>query len=219
MLLIDKQIRELCNANGWDPTPWFPPQKSWCSQVQLQAPIIQPFSECVRGNGVISWGLTHAGYDIRLGKKLLLFRNVFGEVIDPKRFDDEEYREKMFWEIPAPNGKEQGHAFTIPPNCYALATSVEWFNIPKFLKGRCVGKSTLARSGILINTTPLEPGWSGNLTIEIGNVTNSPAKIYCMEGIAQIEFELLNGIPDNDYESKGGIYQGQTDVTPARVKK
>ncbi len=120
--------------------------------------------------------------------------------------------------LPMDNGADEV-PFVIPAHGYALGTTIEWFRIPKFLKGRCVGKSTNARAAIIINTTPLEPSWCGNLTVEISNPTSSPITVFVGEGIAQIEFELLNGIPDNDYESKGGIYQGQTDVTPARVKE
>lgn len=96
---------------------------------------------------------------------------------------------------------------------------MEYLRIPSHLKGRCVGKSTLARAGILINTTPLEPGWEGYLTIEIGNVSPCPAKLYVGEGIAQLEFEVLSSLPEMDYASKGGIYQGQDSVTPPRVKQ
>lgn len=201
MLLIDKEIRERCQG----------PQ-----------PMITPFSEGVSGNGVISWGLTSVGYDLRLGKKILLFKgdelqihSVWGikNIIDPKRFGEEGYTEKIFSEFTC------NYEVILPPHSYVLGYSLEYLQIPDNIKGRCFGKSTLARSGILINTTPIEPSWRGLLTLEIGNITPCPAKIYIGEGICQLEFELLKERPEITYEDKKGIYQDQTDVTPPRVRE
>lgn len=199
MILNDRDIRKLCEA------PLYFGNR----------PMIDPFSEAVSGGGVISYGLSHAGYDLRLGPDILLFDNRLGETVNPKRFADPEYRCKMFREFP---GLKVGEEFHIPPHGYILGHSLEYLRIPDHLKGRCVGKSTLARSGILINTTPLEPGWEGHLTIEIGNQTPCPAVVFIGEGIAQLEFEVLTDIPEVTYAQKKGKYQGQRGVTPAVVK-
>lgn len=175
--------------------------------------MIEPFSEPRAGGGIISFGLTSAGYDLRLAPEVWIFNPYRGELIDPKRFADPVYKESMFYLAPIMND-----TFILPANCYCLGRSYEYLRIPRHLKARCVGKSTLARSGILINTTPLEPEWEGHLTIEIGNVTSCPAKVYVMEGIAQLEFEVLSSSPETSYKDKGGQYQSQTGVTPARVK-
>ncbi len=201
MLLNDRDIRCLCCGT--------------------HDPMITPFSEGVQGGGVISYGLSHAGYDLRLGDELLLFKNTHNLLIDPKRFGDEDYRAKVF-DLVTPRADYHGGqaSFVIPPHSYALGFSLEYLRIPDHLKGRCVGKSTLARCGLLINTTPLEPGWHGHLTIEISNITPCPALVYAWEGIAQLEFETLTGVPDATYEQKAGKYQGQSSTpVPARVKE
>lgn len=201
MLLNDEDIRKYCIAPAY--------------YQHTDKPMIEPFSEGVSGKGVISYGLTSAGYDLRLGTKILVFKNTFNQIIDPKNFKDPEYIRMMFDEITVdPNNPKP---FSLPPHSYILGTSLEYLRIPRSLKGRCVGKSTLARCGIIVNTTPLEPSWHGLLTIEIANVTPCPVQIYPMEGIAQLEFETLTGEPETSYADKGGKYQGQSDVTPARV--
>lgn len=174
-------------------------------------PMLVPFSEAVQGNGVISYGLTSAGYDLRLGKEIWVYKNTYGDVIDPKRFKDEEYRNRVFDRYMA-----EGPVI-IPAHGYILGTSLEYISMPKNIKGRCVGKSTYARTGIIINTTPLEPGWKGLLTIEIANTNPSPALVYPLEGIAQLEFEYIDGTPKATYDTKGGKYQDQKGVTPAKV--
>ena len=197
MLLSDRDIRELCTS---------------CIEP-YRYPMIEPFSEGVSGDGVISYGLSHAGYDLRLAPEILIFKNSFNETVDPKLFGDAAYRARVFDECTvAPHS-----AVVIPPHGYILGRSLEYLRIPRTLKGRCVGKSTLARSGILVNTTPLEPGWEGHLTIEIGNITPCPAKVYVGEGIAQLEFETLSSPPECDYGDKRGKYQGQLGVTPSIV--
>lgn len=173
--------------------------------------MIEPFSEGVQGNGIISYGLTSAGYDLRLGNEILVYKNSYGQTIDPKRFKDPDYSEKMYERI------HSSGAFIIPANGYILGSSLEYLRIPRNIKGRCVGKSTYARSAILINTTPLEPGWEGYLTIEIGNISSCTAVVYIGEGIAQLEFEELASWVEKDYAQKDGKYQNQTEVTPPRV--
>lgn len=218
MLLNDKDIRQLCTLGDWI-CPHVP-----AISYQVKVPMIHPFSESVQEGGVVSYGLSHAGYDLRLGNELWVFKNTSNQVIDPKRFRDEEYRRQVFdvvrpiHIIPFTEHRQAG--YVIPPHSYALGASLEYLRIPSHLKGRCVGKSTLARCGILINTTPLEPGWHGHLTIEISNITPCPALVYAGEGIAQLEFELLTGPPEMDYEAKAGKYQGQSSSPePARVKE
>ncbi len=185
--------------------------------------MLDPFSEGVQGGSVISYGLSHAGYDLRLGNELMIFKNSWNATIDPKRFKDENYCKKVFDVVePVEMVREFGTnwQYILPPHSYALGASLEYIRIPRHIKGRCVGKSTLARCGILINTTPLEPGWHGHLTIEISNITPCPALIYAREGIAQLEFEQLSCEPDGDYSQKVGKYQGQgSSPVPARVKE
>lgn len=219
MLLNDRSIRALCLSpsdalDGRQDTSL----GSWAS---LHA-MLYPFSDQVN-EGVISYGLSHAGYDLRLGDELLLFKNSYNETIDPKRFKDEDYRRRVF-DVVHPRDMVMSHGrwlqYIIPPHSYALGASLEYIRMPRHLKGRCVGKSTLARCGILINTTPIEPGWHGHLTIEISNITPCPALIYAREGIAQLEFETLTAEPQQDYEQKAGKYQGQgAEPVPARVKE
>ena len=241
MLLSDHEIRELCNPNR---TEWVRSVGNTLMSipVMLTGPhpvMIEPFSEAVSGGGVISYGLSHAGYDLRLGPEILLFKNSSMQVVDPKAFADEQYRKRMFdewvysaepvsdevrhlvhrWKLNGQDVTQGGsdNGYVIPPNSYILGRSFEYLRIPRHLKGRCVGKSTMARSGIIINTTPLEPGWEGHLTIEIGNITPCPAKVFVGEGIAQLEFELLSQLPEKDYAQKQGKYQSQTGVTPSKV--
>jgi dCTP deaminase len=213
VLLNDRDIRALSLGNvGNSPYP----------------KMIQPFSEAVQGGSVISYGLSHAGYDLRLGNTLLVFKNSYNETIDPKKFNSDNYCKRVFDEVKAQTestcGSEQIKnrylPFYIPPHSYALGYSYEYLRIPKHIKGRCVGKSTLARCGILINTTPLEPGWEGHLTIEISNISPCAGMVYPMEGIAQLEFELLTGEPEIDYGDKAGKYQSQgATPVPAKVKE
>ena len=226
MLLPDHEIRKLCDPN----------RDEYCGEgiaflpVFLSKPrpvMIEPFSEAVSGNGVISYGVSHAGYDLRLGPEIMVFKNTYNETINPKKFGDEEYRKRVFdecdysklypfsLEVGLP--PEEYRAVVIPPHGYILGRSWEYLRMPRHLKGRCVGKSTLARSGILVNCTPLEPGWNGHLVIEIGNITPCPATVYVGEGIAQLEFELLASPPETDYRQKQGKYQDQTGVTVAKV--
>ncbi len=229
MLLSDGEIRGLCMPRKH---PAYSGDWYGLETVErnhwLGSRMIEPFSEAVSGDGVISYGLTSAGYDLRLGPVLLHFpgrcervcsscqlRGSCDKVADPKRFKDPAYQERFFRREEKTG---QGSEIWIPPHQYVLGHSLEYLRIPKFLKARCVGKSTNARVGLFINTTPLEPEWEGHLTVEIGNITECPAVVYVGEGIAQLEFELLSAIPEVTYAGKQGQYQGQKGVTPARVK-
>lgn len=195
MILNDKSIRELCGGS---------------------VPLLSPFSEGVQGGGVISYGLSHAGYDLRLGYTVLIFKNSFSELVDPKEV--KKHPERIFDKV---EGLNDGERVWIPPQGYILGYSLEYIRVPGHLKGTCVGKSTLARCGIHVNTTPLEPGWEGYLTLEIANHTPCPVCVYAAEGIAQLEFHTLTGAPERDYSQKGeggGKYQRQgAEPVPARV--
>lgn len=185
-----------------------------CTQVPPGKEMITPFSEAVSGNGEIIWGLTSAGYDLRLGTKAKIFKNTSGEAINPKRFKDPEYCKRMFDDIEV----KPHEPFIIPAHSYMLGMAHEYINMPRDLKGRVVGKSTYARCGVICCLTPAEPGWKGHLTIEISNSSPCPAEVYSMEGVVQIEFEMLAMNPDMCYERKGGKYQNTMEVTPAIVK-
>lgn len=218
MLLNDKAIRDLCVPQ---PLQHNGPKFCWGPKGESILPMIEPFSEAVSGNGVISYGLSHAGYDLRLGPKVLIYTNTRGEVIDPKRFSDPDYQRRLLEEVDLTEvWKMKGGSIAvgIPPNGYILGYSLEYLRIPRHLKGRCVGKSTLARCGIICNTTPLEPGWCGHLTIELANATPCPVIVYVGEGIAQMELETLTDLPEQDYAQKKGKYQEQEDAPmPAKV--
>lgn len=223
MLLPDHVIRQL-SINPSVPVILEGDERLLSRRCLDNQSLLHPFSEQVN-DGVISYGLSHAGYDLRLGDELLLFKNTYNEVIDPKRFKDESYRKRVFDNIHFVTGEQCNpympiRSFTIPPHSYALGASLEYIRMPRWLKGRCVGKSTLARCGILINTTPIEPGWHGHLTIEISNITPCPALVYAREGIAQLEFEIMESEPEQDYGDKNGKYQSQGSApTPARIKE
>jgi len=204
MPLTDREIRKLCIAcedNGW---------------VKPLMPMIEPFSEAVRGGGIISYGLAEVGMDIRLsGKEIWVLNPSFGEAVDPKRMKEEGYTDRIFSKH---RDVADHQAITVPAGGYVLGSAHEKFNIPRWLSGEVGGKSTYARCGVSINVTTLEPGWQGELTVEIKNDGGLPVKLYVMEGIAKIRFFRNDGELGQDYSQKGGIYQGQEGVTAARVK-
>lgn len=177
-------------------------------------PMIDPFishqvSE-VDGKKVISFGLSSSGYDIRVADEFKIFTTVpgmAGTAVDPKKFDP-----KLLVDF-------KGPVCEIPPHSYILCRSVEKFCIPKDISVTCLGKSTYARCGVHVNVTPLEPGWSGILTIELSNAGPSPVKIYANEGIAQLMFHKLQGPARIDYKSRGGKYQDQDGIVPPRMKE
>ena len=177
----------------------------WIRQMSLEHGMIDPFrDDPERTPNIISSGLTNSGYDVRLSNKYLKFVNNHPEiVIDPKNLDP-----KLFIE-------HEGDFVVIPPNSFALGHSMEKFKKPKGIKGFCEGKSTYARCAVSIPMTPLEPGWEGVLTIEIGNHAPNPLKVYSFEGIAQISFFEVEEC-DSDYSSRSNKYQGQTGITLPR---
>lgn len=181
----------------------------WIIEMAEKHQMIQPFvKENVRqtdnGQKVISFGVSSYGYDLRVAPEFKVFTNVHNVIVDPKNFDS-----RSFVDV---NAEE----CVIPPNSFALCRSLEYFRIPRDVLGICVGKSTYARCGIIVNVTPLEPGWEGHLVVEISNTTPLPCKIYANEGIAQLLF--LQGEPcEVSYDVRNGKYQGQTGVTLPRL--
>ncbi|MGH7597378.1 MAG: dCTP deaminase [bacterium] len=177
----------------------------WIKQMALEQQMIVPFEEKQVRQGVISFGLSSYGYDVRIADEFKIFTNVFGAVVDPKGFDP-----KSFVDF-------KGEVCIIPPNSFALGRTVEYFRIPRKVMTICVGKSTYARCGIITNVTPLEPGWEGHVTLEISNTTPLPAKIYANEGIAQILFFESDEECMVSYADKKGKYQAQQGVTLPKV--
>jgi dCTP deaminase len=162
---------------------------------------IEPFADALLRPGVISYGVSSYGYDVRVGRNFKVFTNARCTVVDPKHFD------------PASFVDIEGDYCLIPPNSFALAETVEYLELPRDILAVCVGKSTYARCGIIVNVTPLEPEWRGKVTIEISNTTPLPAKIYAGEGIAQIVFLRADQVCEVSYADKRGKYQDQKGLT------
>ena len=167
--------------------------------------MIEPFSERQVREGVISYGVSSYGYDLRVSDEFKIFTNVYTATVDPKNFDPRSF---VDW---------QAETCIVPPNSFALARSVEYFRIPRNVLTICVGKSTYARCGIIVNVTPFEPEWEGHVTLEISNTTPLPAKIYANEGIAQVLFFESDDPPEISYADRGGKYQAQRGVTLPRL--
>ena len=163
--------------------------------------MIEPFAERQVREGVISYGVSSYGYDVRVADEFKIFTNVYTATVDPKSFDPRSF---VDW---------QGESCIVPPNSFALARSVEYFRIPRNVLTICVGKSTYARCGLIVNVTPFEPEWEGHVTLEISNTTPLPAKIYANEGIAQVLFFESDDPPEISYADRGGKYQAQRGVT------
>ena len=173
----------------------------WIEKMAAEYGMIEPFEKGQVRDGVISYGVSSYGYDIRVADEFKIFTNVNNTVVDPKKFDN-----RSFVEF-------KGEICTIPPNSFALARTVEYFRIPRDILTVCVGKSTYARCGIIVNVTPLEPEWEGHVTLEFSNTTPLPAKIYANEGVAQMLFYESDEVCETSYKDRGGKYQGQTGVT------
>lgn len=179
----------------------------WIRKMALEHDMIDPFVEGQVSKGVISYGLSSYGYDIRVTNEFKVFTNVHNSLVDPKNFDD-----KSFVEIKADE-------CIIPPNSFALARTMEYFKIPRSTLTICLGKSTYARCGIIVNVTPFEPEWEGHVTLEISNTTPIPAKIYANEGIAQVLFFEGDEECEISYGDKKGKYQKQIGITTPRISK
>lgn len=174
---------------------------SWIKEMALKHRMIEPFVESQVSRSVISFGLSSYGYDIRVADEFKVFTNIYTTIVDPKNFD-----EKSFVEM-------KGAYCVIPPNSFALAKTVEYFRIPRNVLTICLGKSTYARCGIIVNVTPFEPEWEGFATLEISNTTPLPAKIYANEGIAQVIFFEADQVCLISYADKQGKYQKQMGIT------
>jgi dCTP deaminase len=169
----------------------------WIRRMALEHGMIEPFVDHQVRKGVISYGVSSYGYDVRVTDEFKIFTNVFSAVVDPKNFDPR----SMF--------DFRGEVCTIPPNSFALARTVEYFRIPRSVLTVCLGKSTYARCGIIVNVTPFEPEWEGFVTLEISNTTPLPARIYANEGIAQVLFFEADEECETSYADKKGKYQKQ----------
>ncbi len=184
-------------------------QDSWIRKMALEKNMIEPFIDRqVRNNNeekIISYGLTSYGYDARVADEFKIFTNVNSVIVDPKEFVDTSFIDR------------KTDVCTIPPNSFALARTVEYFKIPRDVLVICVGKSTYARCGIIVNVTPLEPEWEGHVTLEFSNTTPLPAKIYAGEGACQFIFLKANEICEVSYADRKGKYMGQTGVTLPRT--
>ena len=177
----------------------------WIKKMALEHGMIEPFEGRQVREGVVSYGLSSYGYDIRVADEFKVFTNINSTVVDPKHFDP-----RSFIDV-------RSESCIIPPNSFALGRSLEYFRIPRKVLGLCIGKSTYARCGNVVNITPLECEWEGHLTIEISNTTPLPAKIYSNEGIAQVIFLESEQVCEVSYADRGGKYQFQRGITIPRV--
>lgn len=185
---------------------------NWIRKMAKEHGMIEPFEENqVRhaeggGGRLVSYGLSSYGYDLRVANEFKVFTNVLNSVVDPKQFD-----EKSFVDI------KTDDVCIVPPNSFALARSIEYFRIPRDVLTICLGKSTYARCGIIVNVTPFEPEWEGQVTLEISNTTPLPAKIYANEGLAQVIFFKASEGCDTSYADRKGKYMAQKGITIPRM--
>jgi len=177
----------------------------WIRRMAGQHGMIEPFAPGqvreVDGRRIVSYGTSSYGYDVRCAAEFKIFTNINSTIVDPKDFDPNSFVDFT------------GEVCIIPPNSFALARTVEYFRIPRSVLTVCLGKSTYARCGIIVNVTPLEPEWEGHVTLEFSNTTPLPAKIYANEGVAQMLFFESDEVCDVSYRDRGGKYQGQRGVT------
>lgn len=178
----------------------------WIREKSQKENMIDPFHEKQKGQGIISYGLSSYGYDARLSDEFMIFTNVDNALVDPKNFDENSFVER------------KADVCIIPPNSFVLCRTVEYFKIPNDVLVICLGKSTYARCGLIVNVTPLEPGWEGQVTLEISNTTPLPAKIYANEGICQFLFYKGDSPCEVTYADRAGKYMGQRGVTLPRLK-
>ena len=181
----------------------------WIRRMAEQQQMIDPFEPGqvreVKGEKIVSYGTSSYGYDVRCADEFKIFTNINSSVVDPKDFNSESF------------AIVKSDVCIIPPNSFALARTVEYFKIPRDVLTICLGKSTYARCGIIVNVTPLEPEWEGHVTLEFSNTTPLPAKIYANEGVAQMLFIGGDEVCEVSYGDRGGKYQGQTGVTLPRT--
>jgi dCTP deaminase len=177
----------------------------WIRKMSLEHKMIEPFEGAQVREGVISYGVSSYGYDLRVADEFRIFTNVNSTIVDPKHFDA-----KSFVEF-------KGAVCIVPPNSFALGRSIEYFRIPRNVLTICVGKSTYARCGIIVNVTPFEPEWEGFVTLEISNTTPLPAKIYANEGLAQVVFFESDEQCEVSYKDKKGKYQAQQGIVLPKI--
>ncbi len=178
---------------------------NWIRRMALEHQMIEPFVDGQIREGVISYGLSSYGYDIRVSNEFKIFTNVHSAVVDPKNFNS-----KSFVDF-------TGDICVIPPNSFVLAQTVEYFRIPRDVLTICVGKSTYARCGLIVNVTPFEPEWEGYVTLEISNTTPLPARIYANEGISQVLFFQSDEVCETSYADRKGKYQKQQSIVLPRI--
>jgi len=178
---------------------------NWIIDQSENHQLISPFEATqireLNGEKIVSYGVSSYGYDVRCSNEFKIFTNTHSAIVDPKKFDPNSFIDVTADEC------------IIPPNSFALARTIEYFKIPRSVLTLCLGKSTYARCGIIVNVTPLEPEWEGHVTLEFSNTTNLPAKIYANEGVAQMIFFESDQVCKTSYKDRGGKYQGQTGVT------
>lgn len=177
----------------------------WIREAAQKHTMIEPFVEAQKREGMISYGLSSYGYDARLADEFRIFTNVDNALVDPKNFNSSSFVERT------------GAECIIPPNSFALARTVEYFRVPRDVLVICLGKSTYARCGLIVNVTPLEPEWEGHVTLEISNTTPLPAKVYANEGICQFLFLKGTAPCEISYADRAGKYMKQTGVTLPRI--
>jgi len=177
----------------------------WIRRMALERGMIQPFTDKQVRQGVLSYGLSSYGYDVRIADEFKIFTNINSTIVDPKNFDP-----RSFVDV-------KNDVCIIPPNSFSLARTVEYFRIPRNVLTICVGKSSYARCGIIVNVTPFEPEWEGIVTLEVSNTTPLPAKIYANEGIAQVLFFESDEVCETSYADKKGKYQAQKTLTLPRL--
>ncbi len=177
----------------------------WIRRMALERGMIEPFVDRQVRDGVISYGVSSYGYDVRVADEFKIFTNVFSATVDPKHFDTSSMVDF------------KGEVCIVPPNSFALARTVEYFRIPRKVLTVCLGKSTYARCGIIVNVTPFEPEWEGYVTLEISNTTPLPAKIYANEGLAQVLFFEADEECEVSYADKKGKYQNQQSIVLPKV--
>ena len=178
---------------------------TWIRKMATEQGMIAPFTEAQRRDGVISYGVSSYGYDARVSDEFKIFTNLDSVVVDPKNFSESGFVDR------------KTDICVIPPNSFALARTVEYFKIPRNVLVICLGKSTYARCGIIVNVTPLEPEWEGHVTLEFSNTTPMPARIYANEGAAQFIFLKADSVCETSYADRKGKYQGQKGVTLPRL--
>ncbi len=178
---------------------------TWIRDMAVNKGMIEPFTDRLAREGVISYGVSSYGYDARVSDEFKIFTNLDSVVVDPKNFSDRGFVDR------------KTDVCVIPPNSFALARTVEYFRIPRNTLVICLGKSTYARCGIIVNVTPLEPEWEGHVTLEFSNTTPMPARIYANEGAAQFIFLKADSVCETSYADRKGKYQGQKGVTLPRL--